>query len=115
MNRQDLYFHPETYPRVAAKVKSRPEIHLNGQADFKEVDGVQGHFKNFIASIKGTEKPIAPPPVGQEAAIGGHMATIAYIVGPSVCPAWCYLVRAYSSGGACAACRVLGDKPLKRH
>jgi predicted dehydrogenase len=78
MNRQDLYFHPETYPRVAAKVKSRPEIHLNGQADFKEVDGVQGHFKNFIASIKGTEKPIAPPPIGQQAAIGGHMATIAY-------------------------------------
>jgi hypothetical protein len=39
---------------------------------------VQGHFKNFIASIKGTEKPIAPPPMGQQAAIGGHMATMAY-------------------------------------
>jgi predicted dehydrogenase len=78
MNRQDLYFHPETYARVANNVKSRPEVHLNGKADFQEEDGVQGHFKNYIASIKGTEKPIAPPPIGQEAAIGGHMATLSY-------------------------------------
>ena len=39
---------------------------------------MQAHFKNYIASIKGTEKPIAPPPVGQEAAIGGHLATLSY-------------------------------------
>jgi hypothetical protein len=39
---------------------------------------VQVHFKNFIASIKGTEKPITPPPVGQEGALGGHLATLAY-------------------------------------
>ena len=78
MNRHDLYFRPEAYFGVPGSVKSRPAIHLNGTADFKEVDGVQSHLKNFLASIKGTEKPIAPPPAGQEAAIGGHMATMAY-------------------------------------
>ncbi len=88
-NRQEVHFYPETYSGVPASVKSRKEIHMYNDAsplvtsgkvksDFKEVDGVQGHFKNFIACIKGTEKPVAPPPIGQEAAIGGHMATLAY-------------------------------------
>jgi predicted dehydrogenase len=88
-NRWELAFYPETYPGVPAAVKSRKEIHMYNaaapqvkagtvKADFQEVDGVQAHFKNFIASIKGREKPIAPPPVGQEAAIGGHMATLSY-------------------------------------
>jgi len=86
MNRQDLYFEPETYNsrrpnapnRAPEPIKSRQALHLNGQKDFGEVDGVQGHFKNFIASIQGKEKPIAPPPVGQQAAISGHMATLSY-------------------------------------
>ena len=88
-NRTELHFYPETYSGVPAAVKARKEIHMYNDADpkvrsgavkssFNEVDGVQGHFKNFIASIKGTEKPIAPPTIGQEAAIGGHMATMAY-------------------------------------
>jgi predicted dehydrogenase len=88
-NRWELHFYPETYPGVPAKVKARKEIHMYNDAapqvragtvksDFHEVDGVQAHFKNFIASIKGTEKPIAPPPIGQQAAIGGHMATMSY-------------------------------------
>jgi hypothetical protein len=74
---------------VPAKVKARKEIHMYNDAapqvkagtvksDFKEVDGVLAHFRNFINSVKGTEKPITPPPIGQEGAIGGHMATIAY-------------------------------------
>jgi hypothetical protein len=29
-------------------------------------------------SVLGKEQPIAPPPIGQQAAIGGHMATLAY-------------------------------------
>jgi hypothetical protein len=28
--------------------------------------------------VLGKEKVIAPPPVGQQAAIGGHMATLSY-------------------------------------
>jgi predicted dehydrogenase len=82
LNRMDLYFTPETFKgKAPANVKARAAVHLNGQTDFKEADGVNNHFKNFIASIKGTEKPIAPPPVGQEAAISGHMATLSYKAG----------------------------------
>ena len=28
--------------------------------------------------VQGNEKPIAPPPVGQQAAISGHMATLSF-------------------------------------
>ena len=31
--------------------------------------------RNFNQSVLGKEKVIAPPPVGQQAAISGHMAT----------------------------------------
>jgi predicted dehydrogenase len=79
MNRQDLYFTPESFKgRAPEKVKARQPIHLNGMKDFQEGDGAINHFKNFIQSILGKEQPIAPPPVGQQAAIGGHMATISY-------------------------------------
>ncbi|HYW44735.1 MAG TPA: Gfo/Idh/MocA family oxidoreductase [Bryobacteraceae bacterium] len=79
MNRQDLYFTPETFAgKAPPKVAARQPIHLNGKADFGEVDGVINHFKNFIQSILGNEKPIAPPPIGQQAAISGHMATLAF-------------------------------------
>ena len=76
MNRQDLYFYPEKYNGAPASVSSRPEVHLNGQKDFKEADGVNNHFKNFLAAIEGKEKVIAPPTVGQQAAISGHLATL---------------------------------------
>ncbi len=94
-NRTDLYFSPETDPGADPKMRARQAIHLRNDAapevqrktaksDYAEVDGVQAHFKNFIASIKGTEKPVAPPPVGQEAAIGGHLATLSYKQGKRV-------------------------------
>ncbi len=51
---------------------------MNGPKDFNERDGAINHFRNFIQSVLGNEKPIAPPPVGQQAAISGHMATISY-------------------------------------
>jgi len=86
MNRQDLYFEPETYNQRSATVpskapdaiKARAAIHINGQQEYKERDGAINHFRNFIQSILGKEQPIAPPPVGQQAAISGHMATLSY-------------------------------------
>ena len=79
LNRQDLYFTPETYKGKAPdSIKNRAPIHLNGRADFNEADGANNHFRNFIMSIQGKEKPIAPPPVGQQAAISGHMATLSF-------------------------------------
>jgi hypothetical protein len=86
LNRQDLYFTHETYnsrreganDNAPVNIKSRPDIHLNGRKDFNESDGAINHFKNFIESIRGNETPIAPPPVGQQAAISGHMATLSF-------------------------------------
>ena len=86
MNRQDLYFEPETYNarragapnRAPANIQARQPVHLNGKADFNEGDGAINHFRNFIQSVLGNEKPVAPPPVGQQAAISGHMATLSF-------------------------------------
>jgi len=79
MNRQDLYFTPETFGgKAPAKVAARKPIHLNGKTDFGERDGAINHFRNFIRSVQGSEKVIAPPTIGQEAAIGGHMATLSF-------------------------------------
>lgn len=76
LNRKDLYFYPEQHS--TAKAKARPEVHLNGPKDFGEEDGVVNHVKNFIESVRGNEKPIAPPNVGQQAAISGHLATLSF-------------------------------------
>jgi predicted dehydrogenase len=86
MNRQDLYFEPEMYNnhrtdrpnRAPDNIKSRAAIHINGLQEYKESDGAINHFRNFIMSVLGKEQPIAPPPVGQQAAISGHMATLSY-------------------------------------
>lgn len=79
MNRQDLYFTPEAFKgKAPASVKARQPIHLNAKNDFNEADGAINHFRNFIQSVLGNEKPIAPPPVGQQAAISGHMATLSF-------------------------------------
>jgi hypothetical protein len=86
MNRTDLTFEHEQYnsrrpgasDQAPPAIKARADIHINGPKEYNEVDGVLNHFKNFVNSIKGTEQPIAPPKVGQEAAISGHMATLSY-------------------------------------
>ena len=59
-------------------VKNKPALHLNAAKDFKEADGAINHFRNFINAVLGKEQVIAPPDVGQQAAISGHMATLAY-------------------------------------
>jgi hypothetical protein len=85
MNRQDLYFEPESYNAHAPTrqpapdaIKARAAIHINGPQEYKESDGAINHFRNFIQSVLGKEQVIAPPPVGQQAAISGHMATLSY-------------------------------------
>ncbi len=51
---------------------------MNGNKDFKEADGAINHFRNFIQAVLGKEQVIAPPPVGQQAAISGHLATLSF-------------------------------------
>ncbi len=92
MNRQDLYFEHETYnamrpgtpDRSPANIQARKPIHLNGLTDFNERDGANNHFRNFILSVQGKEKPIAPPPIGQQAAISGHLATLSFKNGKKI-------------------------------
>ena len=86
MNRQDLYFEPESYNsrrpnapnRAPEAIKARAAIHINGPQEYKESDGAINHFRNFVNAILGKEQVIAPPPVGQQAAISGHMATLSF-------------------------------------
>ena len=78
LNRQDLYFYPEKYRNADERIASRPEAHLNGMKDFGESDGAINHFRNFIEAIEGKATVIAPPTVGQQAAISGHMATLSF-------------------------------------
>lgn len=78
LNRQDLNFYPEKYRNADAQIASRPEVHLNGLKDFGEQDGAINHFKNFIEAVRGNGSVIAPPTVGQQAAISGHMATLSF-------------------------------------
>jgi len=86
MNRQDLYFEPEMYNsrrpnapnRAPEAIKARAAIHINGPQEYKESDGAINHFRNFIQAILGKEQVIAPPTIGQQAAITGHMATLAF-------------------------------------
>jgi len=77
LNRQFLNFYPETFQgKAPEKVKAmKPEqIHLPGNDN----KAVEAHIANWLESIKGNAKPIAPPKVGMEAAISGHMATLSF-------------------------------------
>jgi len=78
LNRQDLNFYPEKYRNADSRIASRPEVHMNGLRDFQEQDGAINHFRNFIEAVEGKATVIAPPTVGQQAAISGHMATLSF-------------------------------------
>ncbi len=85
MNRKDLHFYPQTLDgKASPAVMARKEVHLNGPNDFGEQDGVINHIRNFIESVRGNEKPIAPPVAGQQAAISGHMATLSFRNGKKI-------------------------------
>jgi hypothetical protein len=57
---------------------------LNGLKDFAENDGAINHFRNFIEAVRGNGSVIAPPSVGQQAAISGHMATLSFKNGKKI-------------------------------
>ncbi|MBS1835083.1 MAG: Gfo/Idh/MocA family oxidoreductase [Acidobacteria bacterium] len=76
-SRQYLNFYPETFQGKAPdKIKARKveQIHLPGNDN----KAVEAHIRNWLESVQGKAKPIAPPSVGQEAAICGHLATLSY-------------------------------------
>lgn len=76
-SRQYLNFYPETFQgKAPEKIKARKveQIHLPGNDN----KAVEAHINNWLESVRGNAKPIAPPAVGQEAAICGHLATLSY-------------------------------------
>ncbi len=83
LNRQILNFYPEKFQgKPPAKVAARKpvNVHLPGN----DVPAVQAHVRNLYESILGKAKLIAPVRVGQQAAIGGHMATLSFRNGKKV-------------------------------
>jgi len=77
LNRQELRFWPETFRgKAPERVKARKPIEVIKPQN--DLNAVQEHVRNFIMSVLGKEKPVAPAIVGQEAAISGHMATLSY-------------------------------------
>jgi predicted dehydrogenase len=83
LNRQTLNFYPEKLggkapPRVAERKEM--SIALPGN----DAKAVQAHVRNFIEAVQGRAKAIAPVEVGQQAAIGGHMATLSFVHGRKI-------------------------------
>lgn len=77
LNRQSLNFYPEKFrgtppPQVAAR---KP---INIEAPGNDNNAVQAHVRNLLEAIRGNGKVIAPPKVGQQAAVGGHLATLSF-------------------------------------
>jgi predicted dehydrogenase len=83
LGRQRLNFYPEKFSgRAPAHVAARKPINLYVQNN--DNLAVQAHVKNFLEAVLGKAKAIAPATVGQEAAIGGHMATLSYKQGKKI-------------------------------
>jgi predicted dehydrogenase len=82
-NRSILNFYPETFrgrapKHVAARKPIKMEVPMNDNK------AVEAHLVNWFDAIRGKAKLIAPPEVGQEAAIGGHMSTLSYRQGKKI-------------------------------
>jgi predicted dehydrogenase len=81
--RQSLNFYPEVFGgKAPARVAARKELKLVVPGN--DNLAVQAHLKNFFEAALGRAKAIAPATVGQQAAIGGHLATLSYLNGQKV-------------------------------
>ena len=77
LNRQNLRFYPEKFGgKPPARVAARKELAIDKPGN--DNLAVQAHVMNWLDAIRGNGKQIAPPEVGQIAAIPGHMATLSY-------------------------------------
>ncbi len=82
ISRQTLNFYPESYPGVSDKVKARKELSIT--IPNNDHLAVEAHIRNWFNSIRGIEKPVAPPQAGYEAAIPGFMSVLSYREGKKV-------------------------------
>jgi predicted dehydrogenase len=79
ISRQTLNFYPETYPGVSDTIKARKELSIT--IPNNDNLAVEAHIRNFLNSVMGIEKPIAPPSAGYEAAIPGFLSVMSYRTG----------------------------------
>jgi predicted dehydrogenase len=79
INRSTLNFYPETYNGVSDVVKARKELTVTIPGN--DNLAVEAHLRNFFNAIRGTEKVIAPPQAGYEAAIPGFLSVMSYRTG----------------------------------
>lgn len=82
ISRQTLNFYPEAYPGVSDKVKARKELSIT--IPNNDHLAVEAHIRNWLNSIRGIEKPVAPPQAGYEAAIPGFMSVLSYREGKKI-------------------------------
>ena len=83
LNRQQLYFTPEKFrgnapPHVKAREPQKIEMPGNDNK------AVEAHLRNLLEAIQGKAQLTTPPKMGQQAAIGGHLATMSLKTGKKV-------------------------------
>jgi predicted dehydrogenase len=77
LNRQTLNFYPEKFGgKPPAQVAARKELSVNLPGNDNKA--VEAHITNFLDAVRGKGRVIAPPSIGQQAAISGHMATLSF-------------------------------------
>lgn len=77
INRSTLNYYPEPFtPGMDEGVKRRKELTLTIPGN--DNLAVEAHIRNFLNSVQGTEKPVAPPQAGYEAAIPGFLSVMSY-------------------------------------
>ncbi len=75
LNRQILHFYPEKFNgKPPARVAARKEVHV--ELPGNDNKAVESHIRNWVEAMQGKAKVIAPPRIGQQAAISGHLATL---------------------------------------
>ena len=83
LNRQVLNFYTEKLGgKVIPAAAARKEFSESKPGN--DNLAVQSHVRNFFEAIQGKAKVIAPVEVGQQAAIGGHMATLSFRNGKKI-------------------------------
>jgi hypothetical protein len=83
LNRSTLNFYPEKFGgKPPARVAARGESSINIPGNDNKA--VEAHINNFLNAVRGQGKVIAPPAVGQQAAISGHMATLSFKAGKKI-------------------------------
>jgi predicted dehydrogenase len=77
ISRQFLNFYPEKFGgKAPAQVAARKELSVSLPGN--DNNAVEAHVRNFIEAILGRAQVIAPVTIGQQAAIGGHLATLSF-------------------------------------